>query len=237
MSWCMKSFYSPPCWLVTYAFACHTVPKRACLQAYNGERICLAGMQPGNDMWVEWIVDYCPCWFFSRRSIVLPSTTNTSILYSDIFYFLASCKKQRKSGTSACSQPLSAPTIKLLILTFLHFRVQYDFFTYLAKFQSITNIRSNFIWTFIFENLRPLLLDLVSRLGCELEKITSNTKKYLTCWNYNNKYRKSHEEHVQSFYCSLGAPYTYSPLCPSSTYKTTCSWTQKCFSPFKLSVN
>ena len=183
MSWCMKSFYSPPCWLVTFDFACHTVPKRACLQAYTGERICLAGMQPGNDMWVEWIVDYSPCWLFSRCSIVLPFTTNTSILYSDIFYFLASCKKQRKSGTSACSLPLD----QIINVNFvLDFRVQYDFLTYLAKFQSITNNRSNFIWTFISENLRPPLLDLVLRLGCELEIITSNTQKYLTGWNYDN---------------------------------------------------
>ena len=63
---------------------------------------------------------------------------------------------------------------------FLHFRVQYDFLTYLAKFQSITNIRSHSFFTFISENLRPPLLDLVPRLGYELEKMTSFSQKYLT---------------------------------------------------------
>ena len=63
---------------------------------------------------------------------------------------------------------------------FLHFRVQYDFLTYLAKFQSITDIRSHSFFTFISENLRPPLLDLVPRLGCELEKMTSSLQKYLT---------------------------------------------------------
>ena len=32
----------------------------------------------------------------------------------------------------------------------------------------------------ISENLRPPLLDLVPRLGCELEKMTSYVQKYLT---------------------------------------------------------
>ena len=74
----------------------------------------------------------------------------------------------------------SATEIKLSILIFLHFRVQYDFLTCLAKFQSITNIRSHSVFTFISENLRPPLLDLVPRLGCELEKMTSYEQKYLT---------------------------------------------------------
>ena len=39
-------------------------------------------------------------------------------------------------------------TIKLLIFIFLHFRVQYDFLAYLAKFQSITNIRGHSFFTF-----------------------------------------------------------------------------------------
>ena len=50
---------------------------------------------------------------------------------------------------------------------FLHFRLQYDFLTYLTKFQSITNIRSHSFFTFISDNLRSPLLDLVPRLGCE----------------------------------------------------------------------
>ena len=74
----------------------------------------------------------------------------------------------------------SATAIKLSIFIFLHFRVQiYDFLTYLAKFQSITDIRSHSFFTFISENLRPPLLDLVPRLGCELEKMTSSLQKYL----------------------------------------------------------
>ena len=63
---------------------------------------------------------------------------------------------------------------------FFNFRVQYDFLTYLAKFQSITNIKSRSFFTFISENLRPPLLDLVPRLGCKLEKMTSYAQKYLT---------------------------------------------------------
>ena len=64
--------------------------------------------------------------------------------------------------------------------SFFFFRVQYDFLTYLAKFQSITDIRSHSFFTFISENLQPPLLDLVPRLGCELEKMTSSLQKYLT---------------------------------------------------------
>ena len=87
---------------------------------------------------------------------------------------------------------------------FLHFRVQYNFLTHLAKFKSITNNmnRSRIIWAFIFENLRPPLLDLVPRLGCELEKMTSCAKN-LTGRNYNNnKYRKSQEEQQKLWTCS-----------------------------------
>ena len=44
--------------------------------------------------------------------------------------------------------------IEYIHFFFLHFCVQYGFLTHVAKFQYITNIRSHFIWTFIFENLR-----------------------------------------------------------------------------------
>ena len=44
----------------------------------------------------------------------------------------------------------------------------------------IMNIRSHSIFNFISENIRPLLLDLVPRLGCELDKMTSYAQKYLT---------------------------------------------------------
>ena len=64
--------------------------------------------------------------------------------------------------------------------------MQYDFLSHLAKFQSIPNIRSHSFFTFISDNLQPALLDLVPRLGCELEKMTSYAKKYLTGSNYNN---------------------------------------------------
>ena len=56
-----------------------------------------------------------------------------------------------------------------------------DFRTHLAKFQSIANIRSHFILTFISENLRPPLINLVPRLGCEWEKVTSKAQKK-TSW-------------------------------------------------------
>ena len=75
---------------------------------------------------------------------------------------------------------LSAPTIKLSIFIFLHFRVQYDFLTHLAKCQSIMNFRSHSFLTFTSDNLRPPLLDLVPRLGCQLEKMLSYAQKYLT---------------------------------------------------------
>ena len=87
---------------------------------------------------------------------------------------------------------------------FLHFRVQLDLLTHLAKFQSITNIGSHFILTFISENLRPPLINLVPRLGCEWEKVTSKTQTYLTGWNYNNnKYWKSREKQQKLWTCSL----------------------------------
>ena len=80
-------------------------------------------------------------------------------------------------------------------MTFLHI---------LPNFNPIMNIRSHSFFTVISENLRPPLFDLVPRLGCELEKMTSYMQKYLTGFNYNNnKYRKLHEEHVQNFCCSL----------------------------------
>ena len=73
---------------------------------------------------------------------------------------------------------------QIIDIHFLHFRVQYDFLTYLAKFQSITHFGSHSLFTFLSENLRPplltALLDLVPRLGCELEKMTSFSQKYLT---------------------------------------------------------
>ena len=75
---------------------------------------------------------------------------------------------------------LKCPYDQIIDILFLHFHVQYDFLTYPTKFQSITNIRSYFIWTFIFEDLWLPLLDFVLRLGCELEKMKSNTQKYLT---------------------------------------------------------
>ena len=51
--------------------------------------------------------------------------------------------------------------IKFSIPIFLHFRTQQVFPRFLAKFQSITNIRTRGFWTFISENLRPPLISLV----------------------------------------------------------------------------
>ena len=79
------------------------------------------------------------------------------------------------------TRPLECPYDQIVDFHFFfHFPVQYDFLTHLAKFQSIMNIRSPFLFTFISDNLRPPLLDLVPRLGCELEKMTSYAQKYLT---------------------------------------------------------
>ena len=65
------------------------------------------------------------------------------------------------------------------------------------------NIRGHSFFTFISDNLQPPLLDLVPRLGCELEKMTSYAQKYLTGGNYNNnKYRKLHEEQQKRWTCS-----------------------------------
>ena len=44
-------------------------------------------------------------------------------------------------------------------------RTQQVFPRYLAKFQSITNIRTRGFWTFISKNLRPPLISLVPSLG------------------------------------------------------------------------
>ena len=88
---------------------------------------------------------------------------------------------------------LKRKTIRLLKCPydhFLHFRVQYDFLTHLAKFQSIMNIRSHSLFTFISDNLRSPLIDLVPKLGCGLEKVALNAQKYLTGGNYkNHKYK------------------------------------------------
>ena len=55
--------------------------------------------------------------------------------------------------------------IKFSILIFLHFCIQQVFPGYLAKFQSITNVRTHGFWTFISENLRPPLISLVRTHG------------------------------------------------------------------------
>ena len=55
--------------------------------------------------------------------------------------------------------------IKFLISIFLRFRAQWVFPSYLAKFQSVTNITTRVFWTFISENLAPPLIFLVPILG------------------------------------------------------------------------
>ena len=74
------------------------------------------------------------------------------------------------------TRPLECPYDQIVDFHFFfHFPVQDDFLAHLAKFQFIMNIRSHF-FTFISDNLRPPLLDLVPRFGCELEKMTSCAK-------------------------------------------------------------
>ena len=62
---------------------------------------------------------------------------------------------------------LKCPCDQIFDLYFLHVRVQLVVLIHLAKFQSITNIRSNFILTFNSENLRPPLQNPVPRFGCK----------------------------------------------------------------------
>ena len=50
----------------------------------------------------------------------------------------------------------------------------------LPNFNQLRTLEVILFFTFISENLRPPLLDLVPRLGCELEKMTSYAQKYLT---------------------------------------------------------
>ena len=75
---------------------------------------------------------------------------------------------------------LKCPYDQIVDFHFLHFRVQYDFLSHLAKFQSIPNMRSHSFFTVISKNLRLPLLDLVPRLGCKSEKMTSDAQKYFT---------------------------------------------------------
>ena len=80
-------------------------------------------------------------------------------------------------------------TIKFFIFPSLQFRVQYDFLTFLAKFRSTMSIKSNFLYF----HFREFTAAITPRLGRELEKMTSNTQKYLTDENNNynnNKCRK-----------------------------------------------
>ena len=69
--------------------------------------------------------------------------------------------------TKDCDAPvlLKCHYDQILDTHFLHFRTQQVFPRYLAKFQSITNIRTRGFWTFISENLRPPLISLVPSLG------------------------------------------------------------------------
>ena len=58
---------------------------------------------------------------------------------------------------SITKSKLKCPYDQIVDFHFLHFRLQYDFLTHLAKFQSIMNIRSHSFFTFISDNLRPPL--------------------------------------------------------------------------------
>ena len=70
------------------------------------------------------------------------------------------------------------------------------FLLILPNFNPLQTLEVSF-FTFISKNLWPPLLDLVPRLGCVLEKMTSKAQKYLTgCKNTspvgynNNNYNK-----------------------------------------------
>ena len=70
--------------------------------------------------------------------------------------------------------------IKLSVSLFLHFRTQYVFPGYLAKFQSITKYRAHVFWAFISVNLQPPLIFLVPILGWNWRKwrhILKNTAR------------------------------------------------------------
>ena len=68
--------------------------------------------------------------------------------------------------------------MKFSIPIFFHFHTQWDFPRYLAKFQSIMNIRTRDFWPFISENLRPPLFFLVPHLVWQFDKMTSFSQKY-----------------------------------------------------------
>ena len=61
----------------------------------------------------------------------------------------------------------------------LLFREQLDFLTHLAKFQSITNIRSRFISTFISVNLWPPFIKLVPRQSRENVNLSARLPRSL----------------------------------------------------------
>ena len=74
----------------------------------------------------------------------------------------------------------SAPVINFFYVHFFkHVRVLLDLLIHLAKFQSIKNIRSHFILTFISKNLRPPLISIVQMLGCEWQEVMPKAQKYL----------------------------------------------------------
>ena len=86
---------------------------------------------------------------------------------------------------------------------FIYIQTQLVFLRYLAKFQSVTNVRTFGFWTFISKNLRQRLSFLVPSFDWELEKMTSYSQKYHTRWNYNNKCKKLHYYIGESFCFSL----------------------------------
>ena len=58
--------------------------------------------------------------------------------------------------------------IKFLIFIFLHFRVQLDLLTHLAKFQSITNIRSHFIYNIYFREFMAAINQPCSKASLQM---------------------------------------------------------------------
>ena len=117
------------------------------------------------------------------KGLTLPEAADIN-LFSLVLYLLEIIPPLNKYCVDQLDDkfkvPLRSNCRSSFFYIFVHRHVQYDFLIHLAKFQSIMNIRSHSFFTFISENLRPPLLDLVPRLGCELEKMTSHAQKYLT---------------------------------------------------------
>ena len=91
--------------------------------------------------------------------------------------------------------------INFVIIIFVHFRAQLDFLTHLAKFQSITNIRSHFILTLYFrEFTAPLIINIVPSLLLRMgESDVNGSNIPHSCSYNNNQHGKLHEDKSKVF--------------------------------------